>query len=270
MTNVPDILQRIITVKEEELAHLRSRRTVEELRSAAAAMDPPRGFLRALQVDEITHGRPALVAEVKKASPSKGVIREDFDPCRIATQYRDGGAACLSVLTDERFFQGKLEFLTQIRNTVSLPLLRKDFVIDPLQLLESRAAGADAVLLIAACLETAQLLDLHAHAVELGMDVLVEFHDEAEWERIAGAGLHPPLCGINNRNLRDFTVSLDVTARLAPRIVAAGGFLVAESGIMLPADVRILAGHGAKAILVGESLMRQDDPAAAARVLLGG
>lgn len=269
MSTTPDILQRIITVKEEELAHLRSRRTVSELRTAAEAMEPPRGFLRALRASHQAHGRPALIAEVKKASPSKGVIRHDFDPRHIAGQYRQGGATCLSVLTDERFFQGKLDYLKEIHSSVPLPLLRKDFIIDPLQVLESRAAGADAILLIAACLEPTQLVDLHAHAVELGMDVLVEFHDEGEWEGVAGTGLRPPLCGVNNRNLRDFTVSLDVTAKLAPHILAAEGFLVAESGIFLPADVRILAGHGAGAILVGESLMRQDDIAAATRALIG-
>jgi indole-3-glycerol phosphate synthase len=269
MSQIPDILRRIIAVKEQEVAALAARVAPGELRARAKAAPPTRGFLRALRQHRDSTGRPALIAEVKKASPSKGVIRPDFDPVWIATRYAAGGAQCLSVLTDAPFFQGDLEFLARIRPTVPLPLLRKDFTIDALQIHEARAHGADAILLIAACLEPARLVDLHAEAVAVGLDVLVEFHDAAEWEAVVAAGLVPPLAGINNRNLRDFTVTLDVTRRLAPAITAAGCFLVAESGIFTPADVAELAACGAGAMLVGESLMRQPDPGLAASALMG-
>lgn len=268
MTQVPDILKKIIDVKKEEVAVLKQRPGAAALVEMAGSGPPPRPFLDALRRATKSNGRPALIAEVKKASPSKGVIREDFDPVAIASAYERGGATCLSVLTDVNFFQGRIDYLGQILGTVSLPLLRKDFIIDTIQLLEARAAGADAILLIAACLDPAELVDLHHQATELGLDVLVEFHDEDEWERVVATGFTPPLCGINNRNLRDFTVSLEVTARLAPAIVKTGALLVAESGIFTPGDVRELARHGAGAILVGESLMRQEDVEAATRELL--
>lgn len=265
---IPDVLQRIIAVKEQELAALRSRTTLGALRSQAVDAAPPRGFLAALKRRTAT-GRVGLIAEVKKASPSKGIIRADFDPVWIAQRYQAGGADCLSVLTDEQFFQGSLDYLRAVRAAVALPLLRKDFTIDRIQLYEARAAGADAILLIAACLEPAHLADLHAEAVSIGLDVLVEVHDADEWQGVVGAGLTPPLGGINNRNLRDFTVTLDVTRDVAPAMLAAGTYLVAESGIFTPADVAQVRANGAAAILVGESLMRQPDPGEAARALVG-
>jgi indole-3-glycerol phosphate synthase len=266
MTQVPDILKKIIAVKDGEVAALRASTGEAALRDAAAAAPPTRGFHQALLAGSAS--RPALIAEVKKASPSKGVIRPDFDPVAIARAYRAGGAACLSVLTDEQFFQGSLAYLRAIREAVDLPLLRKDFTIDPLQILEARAAGADAILLIAACLDPHHLADLHHQATELGLDVLVEFHDEQEWEAVMRTGLRPALCGVNNRNLRDFTVSLEVTGQLAPAILGTGALLVAESGIFTPADVATLSRTGARAILVGESLMRQPDVEKATRELL--
>ncbi|MCC5876847.1 MAG: indole-3-glycerol phosphate synthase TrpC [Candidatus Sumerlaeia bacterium] len=268
MSQVPDILKKIIDVKKEEVAVLKQRPGAASLVEMAGSGPPPRPFLDALRRASERDGRPALIAEVKKASPSKGVIREDFDPVTIASAYERGGATCLSILTDVSFFQGRIDYIGQVLGTVSLPLLRKDFIIDTIQILEARAAGADAILLIAACLDPGELVDLHHQATELGLDVLVEFHDEEEWERVTATGFTPHLCGINNRNLRDFSVSLDITARLAPAIIEAGALLVAESGIFTPADVRELAGHGAKAILVGESLMRQEDVEVATRNLL--
>jgi indole-3-glycerol phosphate synthase len=233
------------------------------------AAGAPRGFLAALQAHVKSRGL-GLIAEVKKASPSKGIIREDFDPVWIAERYAEGGASCLSVLTDEKFFQGSLEYLRNVRSAVSLPALRKDFVIESYQLFEARAAGADCVLLIAACLDPHLLADLHAEAVEeCGLDVLVEIHDEREWEAVVNAmPAPPPMAGINNRNLHDFTVTLETTRRVAPEVTGAGSFLVAESGIFTPADVAFVKEAGAGAILVGESLMRQKDPGEAARELL--
>lgn len=266
MSQVPDILKKIIEVKKDEVAFLRKRPGAAALIEMASSAPEPRGFLRALREADNT---PALIAEVKKASPSKGVIRGDFDPVAIAEAYERGGATCLSILTDESFFQGRLDYIGQILGSVSLPLLRKDFTIDSLQIVEARAAGADAILLIVACLDPSELADLHHRATELGLDVLVEFHDEKEWEAVAATGLKPPLCGINNRNLRDFSVSLETTARLAPAILETGALLVAESGIFTPGDVRLVEKHGAQAILVGESLMRQEDVEAATRHLLG-
>ncbi|CAN5343385.1 indole-3-glycerol phosphate synthase TrpC [soil metagenome] len=265
--NIPDVLKKIIVVKKEEVAALHRSGRVENLRAAAKDAGPRRGFFSALKRRAVK-GRVGLIAEVKKASPSKGIIRADFDPLWIAERYAEGGADCLSVLTDEQFFQGRLEFLKAIRGVVSLPLLRKDFMIDAAQLYESLDAGADAILLIAACLAPSQLKDLHDEATSIGLDVLVEIHDEAEWDGIRASGLNPPLVGVNNRDLRSFDVSLDITARLAPAVLESGAFLVAESGIFTPADVATLKSHGASAILVGESLMKQRDPGIAARELL--
>jgi indole-3-glycerol phosphate synthase len=208
----------------------------------------------------------AVIAEVKKGSPSKGVIRADFDPLAIAETYRDNGATCLSVLTDEKFFLGNLRFLALIRETVSLPLLRKDFICDPYQIYESRAAGADAILLIAACLELGQLRDFHALATELKLDVLLEVHDEAEMETALQTDCR--LVGVNNRNLRTFVTDLNTTCRLA-RMMPPDRLLVAESGINCRADVVRLAKAGAGAFLVGESLMREADIGAKLRELLG-
>ncbi|MEO8377965.1 MAG: indole-3-glycerol phosphate synthase TrpC [Candidatus Sumerlaeota bacterium] len=263
-----DILEKIIKVKREEVAQLHREHTLEGLLEAIAQCGPTRGFRKRIIAKAEKTGNAALIAEVKKASPSKGIIRADFDPVWIAQKYKDGGAACLSVLTDRQFFQGDLSFLKQIREKVQLPLLRKDFIIDSLQLYEARAAGADAVLLIAACLAARQLQELHDEATGIGLDVLVEIHDEEEWEGILAAGSAPPLAGVNNRNLRDFSVTLETTERLAPMITASGTALVAESGIFSPADVARLVACGASAVLVGESLMRQDDPGEAAKALM--
>lgn len=264
---VPDILQNIIEVKRDEVARLKARVTVESLREQSGAWSKTRGVLDALR-RQSAGGDMALIAEVKKASPSRGVIRADFDPVWIAERYCDGGATCLSVLTDQQFFQGRLDFLASIRASVPLPLLRKDFTIDRIQLYEARAAGADAILLIAACLEPGLLRELHDEAVAIGLDVLVEIHDEREWEGILASGLTPPLVGVNNRNLHDFTVTLETTEILGPMVTAGGSVLVAESGIFTPADVDRLSLAGASAILVGESLMKDSDPGAAARRLM--
>jgi indole-3-glycerol phosphate synthase len=266
--SVPDILKKIIEVKKTEVEALKRRTSREELAEQIASMRPTRDFRKKIISRAEKSGDVALIAEVKKASPSKGVIREDFDPIWIAERYKEGGAACLSILTDRQFFQGELAYLGIIRKVVNLPLLRKDFMIDSLQLYEARTAGADAILLIAACLDPYHLHDLHEEALSLGLDVLVEIHDEMEWEAILSAGAPPPLVGINNRNLRDFTLTLETTERLGPMVTASGSALVAESGIFTRADVTRLKAAGASAILVGESLMKEDDPGEAARKLL--
>ncbi|MCC6545937.1 indole-3-glycerol phosphate synthase TrpC [Candidatus Sumerlaeota bacterium] len=263
-----DILKKIIAVKRDEVAALHRGCTRAQLIDQGTTAGVPRGFRKAIIAKATATGNAALIAEVKKASPSKGIIRADFDPVWIAQKYEAGGAACLSVLTDRQFFQGDLAFLRQIRERVKLPLLRKDFIIDSLQLYEARAAGADAVLLIAACLSSQQLQELHGEATSIGLDVLVEVHDEQEWEGILAAGDAPPLAGVNNRNLRDFSVTLETTEHLAPLITASGTALVAESGIFTPQHVERLRKCGASAVLVGESLMREDDPGAAARRLM--
>jgi indole-3-glycerol phosphate synthase len=245
-----DILRRIVAVKHEEVAALRPQRSTL-LREADQA-DAPRGFANALRARQ-----PAVIAEVKKASPSKGVLRDPFDPAAIATSYARHGAACLSVLTDERFFQGSRRNLELARAACQLPVIRKDFIVDELQVLEARAMGADAILLIVACLDDVQLRDLEACAMELGMDVLVESHDAPELER--ALRLRTPLQGINNRNLRSFEVSLDTTLALRGRI-DAGRLLITESGILGPADVRRMRDHDVHAFLVGEAFMRAPDP----------
>lgn len=265
---IPDILKKIIETKREEVAALKASAAIGELKARAADAPPPRAFLKALKSRAEETGHPALIAEVKKASPSKGVIREDFDPVWIARRYAAGGAACLSVLTDEKFFQGSLKYMEAVRAALSLPVLRKDFIIDRAQLHEARAAGADCILLIAACLEPAALHDLHEEARAIGLDVLVEIHGRGEWEGIITAGKAPPLVGINNRDLRDFSVSLETTRELAPDVLKHRSLLVAESGIFTPEDVATLKKAGATAILVGESLMRQTDPGQAAADLL--
>jgi indole-3-glycerol phosphate synthase len=254
------ILDEILAVKRSEVAEARGR--AQELARRAAAAPAPRGFRRALLA-----GRgPRVVAELKRRSPSKGEIRADFDPVAIARAYEAGGAAALSVLTDERFFGGSLAVLEAVRAATSLPLLRKDFVIDPVQIDEARAAGADAVLLIVAALAPPELVRLHAHALGLGLDVLVEVHDEAELDAAKDVGAD--LIGINNRDLRTFVTELAVTERLAKR-VPHGALVVAESGIFGPEDVARLQRAGAAAFLVGESLMREPDPGRALRRLLG-
>jgi indole-3-glycerol phosphate synthase len=255
------ILDEILAVKRSELAE--TRRRAGELARRAASAPAPRGFRRALLA---RGGAPRVIAELKRRSPSKGEIRADFDPVAIARAYEAGGAAALSVLTDERFFGGSLAVLEAVRAATALPLLRKDFVIDPVQIDEARAAGADAVLLIVAALPKPELEELHAHAVALGLDVLVEVHDEAELDAAKGVGAD--LIGINNRDLRTFVTDLAVTERLAKR-VPQGALVVAESGIFGPEDVARLQRAGAAAFLVGESLMREADPGRALRRLLG-
>ena len=258
-----DILQRIVAVKRDEVAQARRRCGLAELQAQAAAASPARGFAAALRA-RVEAGHPAVIAEVKKASPSKGVLREHFVPADIARSYESGGAACLSVLTDERFFQGCAAYLQQARESCSLPVLRKDFLIDPYQVVEARAMGADCVLLIAACLDDGLMSELEACATEQGLDVLVEVHDGDELER--ALRLKTPLIGVNNRNLRTFEVSLDTTIGLLPR-VPGDRLLVTESGILARADVQRMRLAGVHAFLVGEAFMRAPDPGQALRDL---
>ena len=259
-----DILAQIAEYKRADVAGRKARRSQSEVEAAAAAATAPRGFAAALTA-AARPGRLALIAEIKKASPSKGLIREDFDPPALAQAYAAGGAACLSVLTDGPSFQGDDAYLVAARAATSLPCLRKDFLVDPWQVAESRALGADAILVILAMIDDALAADLMAEAARFGMDALVEVHDEAEMDR-AGA-LGAALVGVNNRDLKTFTVDLAITERLAAR-APAGALLVTESGIFTPADATRLEGVGAKAMLVGESLMRQSDVEAATRTLL--
>ena len=251
-----DILERIVAVKREEIAAAKARRSEASLREEADARRDARGFAHALR-RKLDAGQAAVIAEVKKASPSKGVLREHFVPAEIAASYERGGAACLSVLTDERFFQGAAAYLAQARNACALPVLRKDFMVDAYQVFEARAMGADCILLIAACLGDAQMAELEAQALELGMDVLVEVHDGAELDR--ALRLKTPLVGINNRNLRSFEVSLDTTLGLLPR-VPSDRLLVTESGILALDDVRRMRVAKVNAFLVGEAFMRAADP----------
>ncbi len=254
-----DILERIVAVKREEIAAARSRRGDAALRADAEARRDVRGFATALRA-KLAGRRAAVIAEVKRASPSKGVLREHFVPAEIAASYESGGAACLSVLTDVQFFQGSPAYLQQARAACTLPVLRKDFVVDAYQVFEARAMGADCILLIAACLDDALMADLEAQAHALGMNVLVEVHDAGELER--ALRLTTPLVGINNRNLRSFEVSLDTTLVLLPQ-VPADRLLVTESGIRMPTDVRLMRAAGVHAFLVGEAFMRAPDPGAA-------
>ncbi|HOX55857.1 MAG TPA: indole-3-glycerol phosphate synthase TrpC [Verrucomicrobiota bacterium] len=269
---VVTILDRIVEEKKREVARLPQRPvSVADLKAALCARGGRRDFAGALRIPK--PGSVALIAEVKKASPSAGVIRPDFDPVGIAREYESAGASCLSVLTDEKFFQGSLEYLKRIRAAVNLPLLRKDFIIDERQILEAVEWGADAILLIVAILDDAQLRRFHALAAEAGLAALVEAHDEAELDRALSAGAQ--LIGVNNRNLKTFKVDLATTERLAaalrgsPHTLRPTPLLVAESGIHTRADVERLARCGAQAILVGESLMRNADIGTQVRALLG-
>jgi len=259
-----DILDRIAAYKREEVAARKAARPLAAVEAAAREASEPRGFRAAL---ERAHGpgRLALIAEIKKASPSRGVIREDFHPSALARAYEDGGAACLSVLTDTPSFQGADDYLVTARMAVGLPCLRKEFLVDPWQVAESRALGADAVLVILAMVDDTLASDLMEAAHAHGMDVLVETHDASELAR--AAALKANLVGVNNRDLRTFDVDLAITERLAAA-APAGALLVTESGIFTPADAARLERSGAKAMLVGESLMRQADVAAATRALL--
>lgn len=277
-----DILQKILAVKAEEIAAAKRAEPAEAMRAAAEFAPPPRDFVGALRA-KITEGRAAVIAEIKKASPSRGVLREDFHPAAIATSYERGGAACLSVLTDRPFFQGSPEYLKEARDACTLPVLRKDFIIDPYQVYEARAMGADCILLIVAAFahaarrgqevfpfppmgeggaetfNVAAMQELEAIAHTLGMAVLVEVHDAAELD--AALQLKTPLIGINNRNLRTFEVSLDTTLGLLPRI-PGDRLVVTESGILTPDHVRLMRENGVHAFLVGEAFMRAPDPGA--------
>ena len=263
LRDCPDVLLRIIRHKAREVAERAERTPLRVLGERAEAQAAPRGFAAALQ-SRIAAGEPAVVAELKKASPSKGVLREDFDPDAIARGYAAGGAAALSVLTDETFFQGADRHLAEARSASGLPVLRKDFVIDAYQVYEARALGADCILLIVAALGDAQLNELAALAVHLGMDVLVEVHDAAELER--AAHLEPLLLGINNRDLRTFDTTLDTTLDLLDRI-PAGRTVITESGIHTRADVARMRAAGVHGFLVGEAFMRAERPGARLREL---
>lgn len=259
-----DILDKIAAYKRQEVAERKAARSLSEIEAAARAATPPRGFKAALERAHAP-GRLALIAEIKKASPSKGLIREEFDPPALARAYEAGGAACLSVLTDGPSFQGADAYLNQARAAVALPCLRKEFLVDPWQVAEARALGADAILVILAMVDDTLARELMAAAREHGMDALVEVHDAAEMAR--ASRLAADLVGVNNRDLRSFVVDLAVTERLADQ-APSGALLVTESGIFTPPDVARLERAGAKAMLVGESLMRQPDVASATRALL--
>ena len=260
-----DILDKIIAVKRDELSLARRKRGLLSLRRDAESLGGQRDFVGSLR-SKTSAGAAGVIAEIKKASPSKGVLREHFVPAAIAESYAEHGAACLSVLTDVQFFQGSAAYLEQARAACKLPVLRKDFMVDAYQLFEARAMGADAILLIAACLDDAQMADLEAQAHALGMAVLVEVHDAAELAR--ALRLKTPLVGINNRNLRTFEVTLSTTLDLLPT-VPADRLLVTESGILVRADVQRLRDANVHAFLVGEAFMRVPDPGAALAVLFG-
>ncbi|MEL1250196.1 indole-3-glycerol phosphate synthase TrpC [Aurantiacibacter gilvus] len=259
-------LDEICATKREEVRARKAARSLADIEAQAASASTPRGFRAALEAKAATGF--GLIAEVKKASPSKGLIRPDFHPSQHAEDYQKGGAACLSVLTDAPYFQGHENYLVAARAACSLPVLRKDFMVDPWQVAESRAIGADAILIIVAALEDALMTEIEAAAREQGMDVLVEVHDEAEMER-AATRLTSRLIGVNNRDLKTFTTDLGTTERLAA-LAPEGTLLVGESGINSHADCQRLAGSGVRCFLVGESLMRQDDIVAATQELLNG
>ena len=258
-----DILDKIVAVKRQEVAAALARKPLSAMRADAESRVLTRDFVGAMRA-KIAAGLPAVIAEVKKASPSKGILRPDFIPADIAQSYAEHGAACLSVLTDQQFFQGSVDYLKQARASCDLPVLRKDFMVDPYQVYEARAMGADCILLIAACLDDAQMQSLEALAMSLDMAVLVEVHDGAELQR--ALQLKTPLLGINNRNLKTFEVSLDTTLGLL-KDVPAGHLLVTESGISTVADVQRMRSAGVQAFLVGEVFMRADEPGQALAAL---
>ena len=258
-----DILARILTTKAEEVIAAQLERPLNVVEEQARSVPPPRGFANAIRA-RIAEGRPAVIAEIKRASPSKGLLRQAFDPAAIAASYAQAGATCLSVLTDRPFFQGAPEFLVEARAAAPIPALRKEFIVDEYQVAESRALGADAILLIVAALDDARLAALETCAVAYGLDVLVEVHDAAELDR--ALKLATPLIGINNRNLRTFNVSLHTTIELLPRI-PADRIVITESGIVAQRDVAQMRRHGVHAFLVGEAFMRAPDPGAALNAL---
>ena len=256
MNDTPDILKKIVRRKRQEIDESTRVLPLERLREKCSGASPVRGFANAIEA-KIREGRPGVIAEIKKASPSKGVIREDFRPAEIAQSYENGGAACLSVLTDRDFFQGSDEYLRQARAACRLPVLRKEFIIDPYQVYEARGIGADCILLIAACLDDDRMRELNDLAHQLGMDVLIEVHDGMELER--ALGMENRLIGINNRDLRDFTLDLRTTLDLLERI-PEDRILITESGINERADVSLMRQHGVNGFLVGEAFMRATDP----------
>ena len=260
-----DILQRILAVKAEEIVAAQALVSLAQVQAAARAASPAREFAGAMR-SKIAAGLSAVIAEVKKASPSKGVLRDPFDPAAIAASYERNGAACLSVLTDRQFFQGKLDDLKAARGACKLPVLRKDFMMDPYQIYEARAAGADCILLIVAALSPEKLHELEAVTLELGMSVLIEVHDGVELE--TALQLKSPLIGINNRNLRTFETTLDTTIGLLAK-VPAGRLVVTESGILQPEDVTRMRAHQVHGFLVGEAFMRATDPGAELTRLFG-
>lgn len=251
-----DILKKILAVKAEEVAAARQLRSQADLLREALARQDVRGFTQAIE-NKIAQGKAGVIAEIKKASPSKGILRENFKPAEIAVSYEKHGAACLSVLTDVQFFHGSHDYLRQARAACTLPVIRKDFIVDPYQIISARAMGADCILLIVSALTKNQLLDFEALAIELGMDVLVEVHDGDELE--IALDMQTTLLGINNRNLRTFETSLKNTLDLLPRI-PSNKRVVTESGILHPEDVKLMRNHGVHAFLVGEAFMRAADP----------
>lgn len=259
------ILDKIVRHKAGEIKAAKHRSPIQEVISASRLAPPPRDFLAALTRGP-QHGRVSLIAEVKKASPSKGLIREDFEPVEIAKAYVSGGASCISVLTDEEFFQGTLDYLRQIRSAVDLPLLRKDFILDEYQVYEARAAGADAVLLIAECLDPAQMKLLHERIVELGMTALVELYDVHNIPAVLAC--NPTLVGVNNRDLKTFEIDLQHSIRIKSSL-PANLAMVSESGVFVRKDVELMHANGIDAVLVGESLMRADNISGAVAELIG-
>lgn len=259
MSETPTVLRKIIARKWEEIAERKTKVSLNDLKQQAAAQLPARGFVAAIE-HKIAQGQSGVIAEIKKASPSKGVIRENFIPAELARAYELGGAACLSVLTDVDFFQGADAYLQQARAAVSLPVIRKDFLVDEYQIYEARALGADCVLLIVAALDSGKLKELNALAKDIGLDVLVEVHDQAELD--IALELPNKLIGINNRNLHTFDVTLDTTYQLLSQI-GSERIVVTESGILAPADVQAMRDHNVHAFLVGEAFMRAPDPGVA-------
>jgi len=261
----PDILNKILARKQQEIEARQQQLSLADLQRQTDQASAPRGFVAALQL-RVDRGQAAVIAEIKKASPSKGVIRENFDVVEIAKSYQAGGASCLSVLTDQDFFQGHEDYLMAARAACELPVIRKDFIVDPYQVVEARAIGADCILLIVAALEDEALAELHAQARSLGMDVLVEVHDRDELERALRLDLE--LVGINNRDLRTFDTSLDTTLELL-ELIPAGCLVVTESGIHTREDVALMRQHDVHAFLVGEAFMRKPDPGQGLRELFG-